>query len=239
MVYATAALLLVSRGVRSHEEYFASLSVKMRRRAHLIQLLLITLWAAGITDLLLRTTGLTGAERGGAAEIVVMLVRVLAILVLAWYSVDRQIWTLLGSDTVEEARAEESRRYRNSAIDDALAGDVQRRLEAVMETDKPFLDPLISLDALASRLRIKPAILTQVLNVHMGTGFFAFVNQHRIEAAKQRLIADPAASIADIAFEVGYNSRSTFYAAFKSACGCTPSAYRAAWMDAATEVQGR
>jgi AraC-like DNA-binding protein len=53
-----------------------------------------------------------------------------------------------------------------------------------------------------------------------------YVNLYRIETAKTRL-KETDELIVDIAFAVGYNSRSAFYNAFKAITGQTPSDFRA------------
>jgi AraC-like DNA-binding protein len=60
----------------------------------------------------------------------------------------------------------------------------------------------------------------------MNTNFYDYINQARVEAAKRALAASDASVLA-IALEIGYNSRSAFYNAFKKHSGQTPSAYRA------------
>jgi len=60
----------------------------------------------------------------------------------------------------------------------------------------------------------------------MDTTFFDYVARWRVEAAKQHLASNQA-SVLEIAIDVGFNSRSTFYKAFKRETGVTPSAFRA------------
>ena len=59
----------------------------------------------------------------------------------------------------------------------------------------------------------------------MGQSFFDYVNGWRIEEAKP-LIRNGEQTVLAIAYEVGFNSRSSFYAAFKKQTGVTPSAYK-------------
>jgi len=59
--------------------------------------------------------------------------------------------------------------------------------------------------------------------------FCEFINGYRIEESKRQLF-DPARqerSILDIAYEVGFNSKSTFNSAFKKHTGPKPSEFRA------------
>jgi AraC family transcriptional regulator, melibiose operon regulatory protein len=58
-----------------------------------------------------------------------------------------------------------------------------------------------------------------------GTTLIAYLTQHRISHA-QRLLATTADSVAEIAFESGFNSLSRFNDAFRRSCGCSPREYR-------------
>jgi AraC-like DNA-binding protein len=62
------------------------------------------------------------------------------------------------------------------------------------------------------------------LNKH----FFDFINEYRINDAK-KLLKDPTKkeiTVLEILYQVGFNSKSSFYTAFKKATNQTPTAYR-------------
>ena len=67
--------------------------------------------------------------------------------------------------------------------------------------------------------------VSQTLSQQLGTTFFDFINGARIDDAKQMLV-DTDESVLDIALTIGFNSRSSFYKAFKQFTGVTPSQYR-------------
>ena len=70
-------------------------------------------------------------------------------------------------------------------------------------------------------------MLSQVINEQLNKNFSELMNCYRIGEFKTRL-ADPKYghhSIMGIAYEVGYNSKSSFNEAFKKLNGVTPSAY--------------
>ena len=72
--------------------------------------------------------------------------------------------------------------------------------------------------------------LSQIINERLNKNFFELVNAHRIKEAKKRLL-DPDAeplTILAIAFEVGFNSKSAFNAAFKKYTRMTPTQFREA-----------
>lgn len=114
---------------------------------------------------------------------------------------------------------------------DAAAAIAARLLEA-MRRDSPYLDPLLTLPRLAVRAGTSANTLSAVLNQHLGVNFFDFVNSYRVEDATRLLLADPDRTVLDIAMEVGFNSKSTFNAAFKKHTGTTPSAWRKAGLPA-------
>jgi AraC-like DNA-binding protein len=60
--------------------------------------------------------------------------------------------------------------------------------------------------------------------------FFDYLNRYRIEHAKELLsgMHGQSGAILNIAFAVGFNSNSAFYAAFKKRVGQTPAQYRRA-----------
>jgi AraC-like DNA-binding protein len=97
-----------------------------------------------------------------------------------------------------------------------------------MQNDKPYLEPELSLDQLASRLSIKPRVLSQAINDILQQNFFDFINRYRIEEAK-RLLTNPAdkkITILEVLYQVGFNSKSSFNTLFKKYTGLTPTEFR-------------
>lgn len=122
----------------------------------------------------------------------------------------------------------EARRYERSSLTPEDAERYEVRLLALMERERPFLDPDLTLPALARTLAVHPAHLSRVINERLGRNFFEFVNRYRVEAACQRLRQPQAAKqkLVTIAMESGFNSLATFNRVFKDLTGRTPSAYR-------------
>lgn len=103
-----------------------------------------------------------------------------------------------------------------------------KELKALMVEDKPYLNTELTLQDLADKISIPKHQLTALFNNYMGVNFFEFVNEYRIEEAKKRLIDktyEPLTIIA-IAYDCGFNSKSTFNTLFKEMVGETPSQYR-------------
>ena len=70
-----------------------------------------------------------------------------------------------------------------------------------------------------------PNAVSQTLNERIGSTFFDYVARWREEAAKPEIFTAKAIPLT-IAMEVGFNSKWTFYKAFKNATGMTPADWR-------------
>ncbi len=97
-----------------------------------------------------------------------------------------------------------------------------------MEEKKPYLDVDLSIHDVSDELDIPRHYLTQVINGMLGKNFYNFINEYRIEEVK-KLLADEEYSkytLTSIAFEAGFNSKSSFNSVFKTATGMTPSQFK-------------
>jgi AraC-like DNA-binding protein len=105
------------------------------------------------------------------------------------------------------------------------------RLAATMREAEAWRREGLTIGALAADLGVPEHQLRRLINDHLGhRNFAAFVNAHRIEAARAAL-ADPARArepVSAIAFELGFASLGPFNRAFKEATGQTPSEWRKA-----------
>ena len=97
-----------------------------------------------------------------------------------------------------------------------------------MDSQRPYLDPDLSLPSLAERLGLARNTLSYVINQRLGRNFYDFVNEYRVKEVK-RLMEDPARrdhKLLAIAFDAGFNSKPAFNAVFRKMTGLTPSDYR-------------
>ncbi len=97
-----------------------------------------------------------------------------------------------------------------------------------METDKCFLDHDLSLPHLAKKMDLTSHELSYLLNEGLGVSFFEFVNRYRVEEAKTLLLSPEYhhLNILGIAYETGFNSKTTFNTSFKKFTGVSPSEFR-------------
>jgi len=139
---------------------------------------------------------------------------------------------LAAGGTVALARRRKARRqnmkYSTSSISGERMDEASETLRALMEEEKVFLDPDLTLKKLAQKLNIHYNHLSRIINEKYGESFNSYINRHRIEEAKNRL-CDPAfadKNILEIMLETGFYSKSTFNTAFRKFTGKSPSDYR-------------
>ena len=126
-----------------------------------------------------------------------------------------------------EEKPSPDRRYEKSGIHQPLMDEYETALAAFMEKSRIYLDADLSLEQLASRMKMPKHHLTQLLNERLTKSFYNYINEYRINEAISRLNDLSAqVNILSLAFDCGFNSRSSFNNYFKKIKGCTPSAYR-------------
>ena len=124
---------------------------------------------------------------------------------------------------IKEAR---NIRYRNSLKESHNTLIIEERLLQLMNEEKLFRSTDLTLTSLSEILLIKPHELSRILNKRFDNNFNNFINIHRIKESKNMLQNDPEKTILEIAFAVGFNSNSAFYASFSKIMNISPNEYR-------------
>ena len=122
-------------------------------------------------------------------------------------------------------QAIEKAKYRRSRLEGIDVEELQDRLFSLMYKEKLYLEENLSLSMVAEELEIKPHQLSEFMNRYQKMNFSRFVNQFRVDAAAKMLLDDPEANVLSVAFQVGFNSKATFYSAFQSQKGMSPSEF--------------
>ncbi|WDU57722.1 helix-turn-helix domain-containing protein [Pseudemcibacter aquimaris] len=99
------------------------------------------------------------------------------------------------------------------------------KLRTAFEKDHLYRDPDLTLRKLSDAVGFSTHHISEALRDDINMNFYDYVNKCRINEACDLLISTDTPTI-DIAFEVGFNSRSTFSTAFKKHQNTTPAAYR-------------
>ncbi len=122
---------------------------------------------------------------------------------------------------------EEPGKYKNSPLSDVDSKELKEKLEHLLEQEKAYLTQELNLNQLAELVGTQSYLLSQLLNEKYGENFFNFINGHRVNFAIKKIQEGDLSSrtLEAIAYESGFNSKSTFNRAFKKKMGCTPNEF--------------
>ncbi len=99
-----------------------------------------------------------------------------------------------------------------------------KKLDHLMQQDERYLDTALTLRILAAEADLHPNKLSWMLNEQVGVSFNDYINNYRLNCFKQKAL-DPTNqnfTLLGLAFESGFNSKSTFNDYFKKKTGTTP-----------------
>lgn len=105
---------------------------------------------------------------------------------------------------------------------------LMEKVDAYMKRSEIFLNRDLTIVELAEKLHLHPKKISTGINTVSNQNFNSYINALRIEKAKSILDGSGARnySIEGIGQEVGFHSKSAFYAAFKKVTGTTPTRYK-------------
>ena len=97
-----------------------------------------------------------------------------------------------------------------------------------MENEKPYLEHDFSLQELSKKISLPSYLTSHIINKGYDTSFSDYINSYRINRVKSKLNSTSYKNIkiAEIAYECGFNSLSSFNTSFKKLTGITPSEYK-------------
>lgn len=119
-------------------------------------------------------------------------------------------------------------KYSGSKITQDESRKIAEQLKDFMLNEKPFLNSELTIRDLSENLAVHHKFLSQVINSQFDQNFYDFVNQYRVQEAKEIISKnrDEKMTILEILYEVGFNSKSAFNNAFKKSTGKTPSEFK-------------
>ncbi len=103
-----------------------------------------------------------------------------------------------------------------------------RKLEELMRYKKLYRNPNLNLNYVAQQLGISSCYLSNLTNSILNISFIDYINGYRVRDVKNHLHCDHFShyTILSVGLEAGFNSKSTFYHAFKKHVGMSPSEYK-------------
>lgn len=116
---------------------------------------------------------------------------------------------------------------KKNTLDEKEIHKIQNLVKSYFEIEKGYRRPELSLSILANEINTTTNKLSWVLNNIYKKTFYELVNEYRVADFSQRINQNmhKEFTLIAIAVEVGFNSKSTFYKAFKEITKMTPSEY--------------
>ena len=139
----------------------------------------------------------------------------------------RQTNIFTSTAEVKENNQRVMKRYSRSGLGDEEAGQILDKLYALMEQEKAYINPSLTLSELAGSLGVNPNNLSQAINEKAGSSFYDLINRYRVDEFRSRVaeVVERKETILSLAFECGFNSKSTFNHIFKKQTGKPPGQY--------------
>ncbi|WP_413701922.1 helix-turn-helix domain-containing protein [Psychromonas sp. KJ10-10] len=119
-------------------------------------------------------------------------------------------------------------KYERSGLTQERSQLLLKRLEEYTKNERPYLDANLTVDKLANQSHIPRHYLTQIFSEQLNKNFYLYINEYRVNKVK-RLLNEPEnnnMTLLEIAYESGFNSKSTFNSIFKKVTKMTPSQYK-------------
>jgi AraC-like DNA-binding protein len=137
------------------------------------------------------------------------------------------IFTHFHPVVIHQANIPNEVKYQKSGLSEEAARSIHKELTQLMQEKKMYQNPEITLSELSQKLNVHPNILSQVINSLEQKNFFDYINSQRVEMFKKivTLPENQKFTLLSLAYECGFNSKTTFNRNFKKATGLSPSEY--------------
>lgn len=132
-------------------------------------------------------------------------------------------YTQFLADTIPASLEREMLHEEDLDIEERDIDILAKKINTYLEEKEAYLDANLSLDMLAKMMNVPAGKISTAINKGMKKNFFDLINQKRVEKSKSILKAKHTTdTIEAIAYEAGFNSRASFYRAFKKFEQLTP-----------------
>lgn len=135
------------------------------------------------------------------------------------------ILLLVFRNSQEVSFFQEKEKYKNKTIDKETVDLISQKIAVIVEKEL-FLNSNFTLEEAAKELKVTKHILSQYVNEVLGKSFSSLIKEYRIEKAKGLLETQKNYTIESLGYDSGFNSKSTFFTAFKKQTGLTPVEYQ-------------
>jgi AraC-like DNA-binding protein len=129
---------------------------------------------------------------------------------------------------IEERKNNEFNKLVKTGLNEMELKTMANKIIDYLNNSKPYLDPEYNLEIMARDLNITRQNISVAINDTIGKNFYQLINEYRVEEFKQLVLDSKHHNITllGLAYDAGFNSKSSFNRIFKEITGSTPSSYK-------------
>ena len=198
---------------------------------------MVVVWISVITVHIIGEIFIT-LQEGHLGDDIIYTMVTLAVFFYGFFGIKQQVIYLAPSTgsskkkNVSEVGVEDvsGGQYQKSGLKKEESEKHLEQLLLYMDEEAPYLDGKLSLKQVALKLDITTNYLSQVINENLQKNFFDFVNEYRVKVFKEKMNdqENKQFTLLSIAYDCGFNSKSSFNSIFKKFTGLTPTEYQKA-----------
>ncbi|WP_025666241.1 helix-turn-helix domain-containing protein [Aquimarina megaterium] len=153
------------------------------------------------------------------------------VMLLYWISVrgilQQNVKTLIPIEDSEKT-VDKNDKNNGSLINNESTIQLLQEIKKYIQDEKVYTIPDLTIIDIAEKIGAHPKRISGVINSQLNQNFNSYINSFRVKKAKELLRSDIANSLSveGIGNEVGFQSKSTFYDAFRKYTGTTPSRFK-------------
>ncbi len=127
--------------------------------------------------------------------------------------------------TPQDDASRTQKKYATNVLSRTEAREISRKLDEIMERDKPYLQTNLKVGDLAALAGISSHRLSQFFSQHKGQNFYDYINYYRVQEFKRIAKSDSTRrnlTLTAMSEMAGFSSRATFFRYFKNLEGISP-----------------
>jgi len=130
------------------------------------------------------------------------------------------------SDPTDQTETE-SKKYAANYLSEKECAKIAKQAKTLLQETKLYTDPDLKIAAIAEKIGVSSHKLSYVFSQHLHTSYYDYIYEFRVEEFKRLAQADKkqAYTLVALSEKAGFNSRATFFRAFKKFEGVTPGDY--------------
>lgn len=148
--------------------------------------------------------------------------------IMVFFGINQSVIYKFSKEEKDLLKNESEEKYKRSGLGDKEIEDINSQIFNYLEIKKPYLNTEFSLQMMVDDLGISRQNISQVINTGQKKNFYKLINGFRVKEVKEKLLNPKYEhyTILGIAFECGFNSKTSFNRIFKEETGLTPTEYK-------------